>query len=323
MIVRRRTLLATGAMLATHRANAAESFRIVMLLLYGWDDACSGFRDALTQRGIAPRLQIRDAAGDISRIAGFVREINDSRPDLLYISGSAAAIAALGTIDASDTAPRVTTVPTIVNLVVDPVAAGLVRSLDEPGRDVTGIIHVAPIEAQLRNLVAYRDFTTLATIYHPDEPDASIAVDQLRGVLSADGLQVMAFPVSDGGASLPAMVDQAAQKGADWLYIPPDPRLEAERRSVTGAALAARLPSYAATEPFLLDAEALVGLVCHRQAAGAQAARLAGRILLDRQRASSLPFQRVDRFSVQVRMDAARTLHAYPPMMMLRYAEVR
>ena len=335
MTISRRIILGTSISLplvsigrATHATiGPRQSFRIVMLLPYGWTDAASGFRDYLAQRGIMAELIRRDAGGDLSRIAGFVQEINSSPPDLVYISGGAGALEALGTYDAIDPARHITVAPSILNLVVDPAAYRVVRSLSDPGRDVTGIIHVAPARAQLRCLAAYREFRTVATIYNRNNPDADVAVASLRGLLGADGLQLLEYatPIDqrDVTDALTTLVTTARREGADWLYIAPDPWLEARRDILTNAALRAELPSFATTEPFLADAAALVGLVCHRQTAGARAGRLAEQILIEGRRASTLPFTRPDKFAVVIRMETARTLEFYPPMSLLRYADAK
>ena len=335
MTISRRTILSTSVALplvsigrTTHAAiGPPQSFRIVMLLPHGWTDAASGFRDYLAQRGIVAELIKRDAAGDLSRIAGFVKEINNSPPALVYISGGAGALEALGTYDAVDPARHITVAPSILNLVVDPAAYRVVRSLSDPGRDVTGIIHVAPARAQLRCLAAYREFRTVATIYNRNNPDADVAVTSLRGLLGADGLQLLEYaaPIDQRDAvdSLTTLVATARRQGADWLYIPPDPWLEARRDILTSAGLRAELPTFATTEPFLADAAALVGLVCHRQTAGARAGRLAEQILIEGRPASTLPFTRPDKFNVVIRMETARTLAFYPPMSLLRYADAK
>ena len=323
-----RAALATPFIVAGRGALAATApKRIVVLLARGWTDATSGFRDYLAQRGIAADMSVRDAAGDLSRIAGFVREINAAPPDLVYISGSAAALEALGPYDAVDPARHITVPPVIVNLVADPVACLIVQSLAVPGREVTGIIEVAPMQAQLRSLVAYREFRTVAVIYNHGDPDAQVAVAKLRGRLGADGLKLLEYPVTADTPSavdaIPAMVAEARQNGAEWLYLPPDQWLEAHRKRITRAALDVGLPSFATTEPFLTDASGLVGLVCQRQNTGARAGRRAEQILLEGKRASSLPFARPDSFSVVIRMESARALQIYPPMTLLRYAEAK
>ncbi|MEJ0017875.1 MAG: ABC transporter substrate-binding protein [Acetobacteraceae bacterium] len=313
----------------SRRARAAEStarppFRIVMLLPAGWDDACSGFRDYLGQHGIPAELIVRDAANDMARIAGFVQEINATRPDLVYVSGTVAALAALGRYDAVDPMRHITGVPALISMAVDPAASGIVRSLTEPGRNVTGVLHVAPVAAQLRSLGAYREYDNVAVVYHRDDPDAVVAVRQLRELLAADDLTVLDVAVSpeDPVDVLADALRAAKRDGADWLYLPPDPRLEAVRMPLTVAALQAGLASFASTEPFLTDGKALAGLVCRRNNVGVLAGRQAGRILLQGQSASQLPFRRPNRFVVLINMETARTLELFPPMTVLRYAEV-
>lgn len=333
MNIARRSILGMGLVTVTSVTRAAEppkpAFRITMLLPDGWDDASGGFRDYLGQRGIAADLQIRDARSNIGRTAEFVDEINATNPDLVYIAGSAMALAALGPYAAPDPLRQVHGVPVVLNLVVDPAACGIVHSLSEPRRNVTGVIFVAPAAAQLRSIIAYRQFRTLATIYRPDDPDGATAVAELQARLDELGLRLLTFPLartppgSDATPALAAALAQAREHGAEWLYIPPDWWLEARRVSFTRAAIAAGVPSFAASDLFLTEAEALSGLVCPRASAGALAGRLAEQILLDKRHPASLPFIRPDKFSILIRIETAEALRFYPPMSLLRFSQLR
>jgi putative ABC transport system substrate-binding protein len=334
----RRTLLRAGlaaalaGVSAPARAEPAPPLRrwtIMMLLPYGWNEACGGFRDYLAQRGIAADLRVRNARGDFSRVPGFVEEINATAPDLVYIASSAMALAALGTYDAPDPLRFIHMSPAVLNQVTDPAAARIVRSLTRPRRHITGVINVAPPLAQLRSIEAYRGFHTLAAIHRRDDPDALIALAQLRRFITAQELVLRTYPVDpmpDGSDPTPVFaraLAAARADGAGWLYIPPDAWLETVREQLTAAALEADLPSFAATEPFLTEAEALAGLVCREAATGALAGRLAEQIMTANRPAASLPFSRPERFSLVIRFATARALGAYPPMSLLRYAELR
>jgi len=320
-----RRLVLTGGLCAPAIARAAARPRIAMLLWRGWEEACDGFRDYLHGRGIEAEYIVRDAGQTTAPIAGYVAELNRMRPDLAFVWGGSTALAALGRYDAPDPGRFLQGVPAVLAIVSDPVGAGLVASLDAPGRPVTGTIYVAPIEVQLRAIQAYRPFRRIATLFNPLEASSGAAVQALAGLAGREGfvLDGRPVPLVDGqpqAAALYAMVRDFKAAGAEWLYIPPDTFLNDQRNVLTAAALEQGLPAFSATERFVTYSSGLAGLVCRYYNIGQFAGFKAEQVLAGTP-AGSIPIQTLTRFSLLVRMSTAQRLDFYPPLSLLRYAE--
>ena len=84
------------------------------------------------------RLDPRFAEGVISRLPVLAGELVQSNPDIVVAFGGPAAQAA---------AQSTSTIPIVFSFVTDPVALGLVASLDKPGRNVTGVTSLDPQQA--------------------------------------------------------------------------------------------------------------------------------------------------------------------------------
>ena len=84
------------------------------------------------------RLDPRFAEGVLSRLPVLAGELVQSNPDVIIGFGGPAAQAA---------AQATSTVPIVFSIVTDPVALGLVASLDKPGRNVTGVTSLDPEQA--------------------------------------------------------------------------------------------------------------------------------------------------------------------------------
>ena len=331
MIARRHLLAGASAGLLAGAAPLAPAqkrpFRIVMLLFRGWEEACDGFRDYFSTRGIAVELIIRDAREQLAPIADYVREINAMRPDLVYIWGTGTAIAALGPWDAADPARHITDIPVVFNIVTDPVGNRIVKSMTDPGRDVTGTVYITPLDVQLHTIEAYRSFRTIAALYNSAEQNSLAIVAGLRQRMAASGRTFIDSPLPTTGAghpdatAIPGLVAAAKQAKADWLYIPPDTFLNEERERLTGAALDAGLPTFAATERFVTFSHGLAGLVCRYYNIGAFTAFKAEQILLGGKRAREIPVETLSRFSLLIRIETAKHLEFFPPLSMLRYSE--
>lgn len=327
MIGRRAALaggLAVPALLRRADARADNRKRIVMLLWRGWEEACDGFRDYLDAKGHAVEYIVRDAGQNVAAIPAFVREIEKTRPDMVFVWGGSTALAALGRWDAP-TGGFIRDIPVVLAIVADPLGSGLIRSLEHPGRPVTGTVYVAPVDVQIRAMRAFRPFRRVATLFNPGEASSSAAVAQLAALATRDGFELIqqAVPTTDGepqAAALPGLVAGFKAAGAEWLHIPPDTFLNTHRDTLTGSAMSERLPTFSATERFVTYSNGLAGLVCRYYNIGRFAGFKAEQILSGTA-AADIPIETLSRFSLMVRMATARRLDFYPPLSMLRYAE--
>lgn len=331
LLHRRATLLGLGTSLALPRLARAQAqrrpYRIFMILFRGWEEACNGFRDYFRYRSIDVDLIVRDAEQNLGRVAEFVREANETRPDLVYLWGTGTTATALGPWNGTDNRRYLRDVPCVFNIVTNPVGTGVIRSLESPGREATGTIYVVPTNVQFRTMQAYRAFQRAAVIYNRLEPNSRLVVDELKDLTGQQGGTLIDLPVTLNAAGRPdpdsiAGLVQAAKRGdAQWLYIPPDTFLNDHRAVLTTTALEQGLPTFAASERFVIFAEGLAGLVCRYYNIGAFTAFKAEQILIQGRPASSIPVETLNRFSLVVRFQSARRLRFYPPMSMVRYAE--
>ena len=328
---RRTALLGLGASLALPGLARAQGqqrpYRIFMILFRGWEEACNGFRDYFRFRSIEVELIVRDAEQNLARVAEFVREANEMRPDLVYLWGTGTTAAALGPWNGTDNRRYLRDIPTVFNIVTNPVGTGVIRSLESPGREATGTIYVVPTDVQFRTLQAYRPAQRIASIYNPQEPNSRLVIEELKGLVAGVNGSFTDLPVQLNAAgrpdpaSMPGLVEQAKRAGAEWLYIPPDTFLNEHRAVLTAAALDQGLPSFSASERFVAFADALAGLVSRYYSVGAFTGFKAERILFDGVAPADIPVETLSRFSYLVRMDTARRLRAYPPVGLLRIAE--
>jgi ABC-type uncharacterized transport system substrate-binding protein len=78
-------------------------------------------------------IEYRWAGGDVNRIRNFAKELVETRPDVIVANTTPVAVAV-------HQATR--TIPIVFVIVSDPVGAGLVPQLSQPGGNVTGFINV-------------------------------------------------------------------------------------------------------------------------------------------------------------------------------------
>lgn len=324
----RRQVLQAGLGLAFASLGArAEASRRVMLLLYrGETPAERGFMDYLKLH-IPVEFIIRDAGGDKSRLPAMVAEARDLRPDLIYTFGTSVTLETVGTFAHFDPSRHIHDIPVVFNIVADPVGAGLAPDTRSSLRNVTGVSHLAPVEAQWQALRRYGKTGKLAILYSPNEKNAILAAARLAQVARQDGCQVSVDGITadaDGKPTeegLRTTLSFMLNSKPDWIYMPSDSFLIAHARDVVAQAAASGVPVFAATEEPVRESGALAGLVSPYYAAGQFAGYKAEQILHGHKQARDLPIDTLARFTYLINIAMARQLHRYPPLALLRFAE--
>jgi putative ABC transport system substrate-binding protein len=312
---------------ASAQANG-RPLRIYAITFRGMTDVERGFQDYFAARRIPVQITFRDLNRDNARMPGFLEEIKRTRPDLVYVWGTSVTLGVVGTYDGYDPATQITDIPVVFTLVAAPVLAKIVPDLKSSRRNVTGVFHVAPTEAQIRAMASYRPFKSIGILYTPTEQNSVVVVKEVREVSRRLGftvnvkpfrLNAQGQPVAEGA---PEMIHEMKREKVDWLYLPPDSYLGTQAQKVIiPAAMAEGIPTFASTEQ-LMEAGALTGLISHYYAIGQFTAYKAEQILVNKVPPSRIPIETLTRFTLQVRMDVAEQLKMPPPLPMFNYAEL-
>ncbi len=321
-------LALTLAVTADTAAQSQRTYRIYAITFRGMTNVERGFQDYFTSKRIPVEIIFRDLNRDPSRMPGFIDEIRRTRPDLVYTWGTSVTLGVVGPYDAFDPAKHITDIPVVFTLVAAPVLAKIVPDLKAPRRNVTGVFHVAPTEAQIRAMASYRPFRSIGVLYTPTEQNSVVVVDEVREVAKRMGFTVIAKPLRLDAAKkvtaegAPDLVRELKEQKAEWLYLPPDSYLGTQAKGVIiPAARSVGLPTFASTEQ-LMETGALTGLVSRYYSIGQFTAYKVEQILVNRIPASRIPVETLTRFSLQVNMDVAEAMKLPPPLPMFNYAEL-
>ncbi len=310
-------------------STPTEPFRIFAVLWRGETEVEAGFRDYFNQRGIPYEMTVRSLDLDKGNAPPIVEEIKRVQPDLVYTWGTAATTGIVGKIETEEPEKFVREIPGIFVLVAYPKSANIIESFEQTGRPVTGVSFLASLEAQLNTILAYRSFKKIAVIYDITSSNSRINVASLEETVPKLGMELLVLPVplDENGKSdpetLPELIQQAKDDGADILYMGPDSFLTRHGDVYTASAIAAGLPTFASTQAPLKNYRAMFGLVTDYHTLGKLAAVQAEHILLEKKRPEDLPIAQLKRFKLWINMDVVREIGLYPPMSMITIADFK
>lgn len=314
-------------------AFATPPARIAMILWRGETEVERGFRDYLAEQGVSVRIEVFNLDRDLSRLPALLASLRARPPDLVYTWGTGITLGVVGPWDARERekipGKYLVGVPVLFTMVAAPWDTGIAPPPSEAARpDVTGVSHIAPLAAQINAIRAYLPLRKLGIVYNPGEMNSVSNVAALRRQARIQGFSLLEAPLplgQDGqpaASAIPRLVNDLATQGAQVLYIGPDSFIGNHRHSLTSTGIAKGIPSFTATELEIRDGEAMFGLISRYDMVGRLTAAKAHAILVDRRPLAEIPIESLDRFTYLIRLPVARRLKLYPPLPLLRYAEV-
>jgi len=310
-------------------SSQARPFKIYLVLWRGWEDAAQGFSDYFDAHQIPVDLVVRDAERDKSKLPGFVAEIKGRQDlDMVVTWGTSVSLDILGKYNAPDPENYVTGIPCVFMIVSQPVGSGLIPDFTSSRRHLTGTRYLVPEKSQIMAAKSYIDFERVGVVYSPEEENSRINVQNLRN-LSREGLFELIecpLPMTETGkpdaTAIEGRVRDLSTQKPIILYQGADSFLNIHRDELTGAALKYGIPVLAAGENPVRRSKALLGVINRYYSVGQLTAYKARQILVDKKAPDAIPITSPKRFSYMVNMRVAKQLKLYPPMNLLKFAEV-
>ena len=206
------------------------------------DNAIKGFKDSLKKKGIKVKFVEKNAQGDRGTNDLITKQFVSDEVDLIYAVATPSAAAAVNATMGTD-------IPVIFNAVTDPTDknAALIKSMDKPGANVTGISDAAPLEKQVKLI---RDFLpeakTIGMIYNIGEPNGKIQVEQVKKIAPEYGFSIEAKGISQNSEI--ATAAQQLAETSDCIYNITDNSVVAATASIVDKANQNKIPVFAAED---------------------------------------------------------------------------
>jgi putative ABC transport system substrate-binding protein len=260
-------------------------------------------------------IDYRWAAGRLQRGAELAAELVARPVDVLVVDNGRFGQAAQ---------QATTTIPIVMLSVDDPVAAGIVTSLAQPGGNITGIDNSVTPELSGKLLAflteAVPAVRQIAVLVDPRYAGTRPMVAETTRVAQALGVQLHVLEVQEP-AALPAVVATAKAAGDGALLILPALLFALNERRLVALAAAHRLPTITWSASFAKAG----GLLAYGPNLAALWRRMAAYVdrLLKGAKPTDLPVERPTQFELIINLKSAQALGlTIPPTLLFQASEV-
>lgn len=323
-------LLTVVYLVSPYEVHAAQKFRVAMVTpvkpQYAPEDA---LQLALTSRTSADVVRITWSEKEEDR-ADLIRRIREVKPDVIYTWGTVTTKAVAGTYDAPDPKLNILDTPIIFFTVAYPDQTKIIRSMEHPGRNVTGVTHVVPIAEQMATLMRWGELKkgAIGIVYNSREPNMVASVAELEKWCLARKVRLVKEPVPAAWEAeadvknIQAAVARLSKQNIDWLYIGADKMMALTYADqLTQAALTNGIPTFSAVETPVRRHQALWGLYSPVDDAALKAAEMIVSVLNGSAQPSDIPVV-VASQSIVINQDTMTALNIFPPTLLRRSANV-
>jgi putative ABC transport system substrate-binding protein len=277
----------------------------------------AAFRQGLGESGFVEgrnlAIEYRWADGRYEQLAALAADLVARRVNVIATGGGPAAAIAAKAATAS--------IPVVFTGGSNPVAAGLVASLNRPGGNVTGVLNIA-LELTPKRLEIVRELVpaarTIGVLRNPSYPEAAEQVREIEAAGRLLGIELHVATADAAQEFAPALAALMRHRpGA--LLVANDPFFAAQRKSLTALVAQHRLPAIYAQREYA-EAGGLISYGTNFADIYRQAGAYVGRILKG-EKPADLPVMQPTRFELVINLKAAKALGLDVPATLVARAD--
>lgn len=263
------------------------------------DAAYKGFQKALDEQGLKVEYDVQIAQGDQNNNQTIANNFVGDGVDLIFANSTPSALGALNATK---------DIPIVFTSVTDPVGAGLVKSMDESGENITGTTDTHPdaIPNTVKFIAENFKGENVGVIYNSGEQNSIAQIDLVK-----KALKETSFKLTEATISNSSEVKQAAESlvgKADVIYIITDNTVVSALESVIQVANDNDIPLFVGE----LDSVKRGGFAAYGFDyfdIGYEAGEMAAQILKGEKKPSELPVQYPQNLKLQINQTAAKEMN--------------
>ena len=238
-------------------------------------DMCrKGFIDQMAKEGFVEGKNVeytmRNAEADMSAAASIAGSFVSEKVDLIFSIATPTTQACVNAVKGTD-------IPIVFAALTDPVAAGVVKSWERPGGQVTGASDWADVGLQVKLGMDIYPAKRLGVVYNAGEVNSVVQVEELKKVATSLGIkdvvEATAATTTDVYAAAMSLVGRV-----DAIWEPSDNTVAAAIQSVVKVCEENKIPLFA-SDISMAKGGAISGMGLDYYVNGTEAGKLAARVL--------------------------------------------
>lgn len=174
--------------------NGGKKVAILQYMPHSSLDNCTqGVKNALDKAGIAYDVQIGSSGSADTDCQSYAEQMVSSGYDAIIAVATPAAMSAYSAVQNASS-----NIPVIFCAVSDPVAAGLVESMDAPGNNCTGTADAIDIEGQIELIKQLQPgIKNLGVLYTTSEANSISQLETLKSECDKAGINLVSQGISE------------------------------------------------------------------------------------------------------------------------------
>ncbi len=269
-----------------------------------------GFKDRLKEAGYDVIYNEHIAQGNQATNIQIANQIKGENPDLVLT---------ITTPSSQAVAQKIKDVPVLFTGVTDPVAAGLVKSLMLPGKNISGMTDMSPVLRQVELIKEFMpEIKTLGTIYNAGEANSIVLTNLLKEICKDFGIKVEEASIANSSG-----VYQAAKSlvgKCDAIYIPLDNTVVSGLEAAIKVCRQNKLPIFSA-DTDSVERGTVAALAVDYYRMGLQTADMAARILGGKAKPADMPVETLQNLRLFVNEKAAAKMGVKIPKQVMERAD--
>jgi putative ABC transport system substrate-binding protein len=277
----------------------------------------AAFKQGLNETGYAEgrnvAIEYRWADGRGDRLPALAAELVQRQVAVIAATGGDPTVLAVKR--------ATTTIPTVFTIGGDPVALGLVASLNRPGGNITGITQIAVLLDPKRLEVLHELMPSVAVVTvlrNPNNANAETQVSTLRSAAQTMGIELR-FVTATSEREIDTVFTTLAEMRIGALMVASDPFFNGRRPQIVALATRLAVPAIFHQREFALDG----GLMSYGTSVTDMyrlAATYTGRILKG-EKPTDLPVQQSTKVELIINLKSANALGITVPISLLGRAD--
>lgn len=262
------------------------------------DQIAQGIKDELKKHHQPEQkvsITLMNAEGDQSKLQTMSRQLVKTNDIVVGIATPAAQGLAAAT----------ETVPVVMSAISDPVGAKLVKHLDRPEANVTGLSNKVPVRQTVDLIKEMTPQVKRVGVLYASSEDNSISqVKDFTALAEKQGLEVLAYAVPSTNEVTTTM--SVMTEKVDAVFIPQDNTIASAFSAVVAASNAAQLPVYSSVDT-MVEQGSLASISQSQYQLGVETARQVLQLMAGKE-VSEVPVKVVDNGKPFLNVKVARDL---------------